>query len=320
MWTCNAVSSDTFLCVSLFFSAYSCNIGDIVATQPFAVPWLSGAPTYKLQVFFTQVARLAGGWSSTFYVNTGASNIVAVINGLQAQLYGLTAVNISVPWVRASTIGASRLASTYRFPVAPIAAPSVTNSAVVPGVKLLLALASQLGGFTRQWLGGMPTVWLQNGQLNPASPDFPVLMTFLNYLVANNFYIRKISVQPKTTIQSITAAGLVTAPGHPLAVNTQCYVRIGRMVDGQHANGIWVATPISNTQIQLGPSPLLPFSSAPVPTRTAYITQYGYAGFPIVAPGTLVPPAQNTGLLGATTHKVGRPAYQYSGRRKTRST
>ena len=291
-----------------------------MATTPFAVPWLSGAPTFKIQVYLIQTARLAGGWSASFYVNTSVSNLLTVVNGIQAQLDGLTASGVAVPWVRASTIGASRLASVYRYPNALGGSTSVTQSPVVPGVRLLIALASQNGGFTRQWIGGMPTNWLAGGGLNPAAPNYPAMNAFFTFLVTNNFVIRKISIQPKTTIQSITVAGLVTAPGHGLAVNTQCYVRIGRMVDGVHANGLWVATPISNTQIQLGPSQVLPFVSPPVPTKTAYVTQYGYAGFSIVSPGTLAAPAQNTGVLGATTHKIGRPAYQYSGRRKTRST
>jgi hypothetical protein len=290
-----------------------------VATTPFTVPWLSGSPTFKLQVFFTQTAYRQGGWSSTFYLNTSVSNLLPVISGLQAALDNLTASGVLVPWVRASTIGSSRLATTYRFGASGTVSSTVTNSPVVPGVKLLLALASQSGGFTRQWLGGMSTNWLVSGGINPNAPNLPLLLNFFGFLVSNNFIIKKISVQPKTTVQSITTAGLLTAPGHGLAVNTQCYVRVGRMVDGVHSNGIWVATPISTSQIQLGPSQLLPFSSAPVPTKTAYVTQYGYAGFPIVAPGSLAPPAINTSVLGATTHRIGRPAYQYSGRRKTRS-
>lgn len=290
-----------------------------MATTPFTVPWLSGAPSFKLQVFMTQTAYRQGGWSSTFYVNTSSSNVLSVVNGLQNVLYELTAVGVSVPWVRASTIGASRLASTYRFATLPGVASSVISSPMVPGVKILIALASQTGGFTRQWLGGLTTSWLLNGNLNPNAPGYAQVQALFNFLVANNFVIKKISVQPKTTVQSITTAGLVTAPGHGLAVNTQCYVRVGRMVDGLKANGIWVATPISTSQIQLGPSQLLPFATAPLATKTAYVTQYGYAGFSIVAPGSLAPPATNTSVLGATTHRIGRPAYQYSGRRKTRS-
>lgn len=291
-----------------------------MATTPFSVPWLSGAPTYKVQVFLQQTAYKSGGWSSNFYVNTSSSNLLAVVNGLQNVMYEMTAVGVAVPWVRASTIGASRLASTYRYPILSGTASSVISSPMVPGVKILVALASQSGGFTRQWLGGLTTSWLLNGNLNPNAPGYSLVQALFSFLVQNNFLIRKVSVQPKTTVQSITTAGLITAPGHGLAVNTQCYVRVGRMVDGVHANGIWVATPISTSQIQLGPSQILPFATAPVPTKTAYVTQYGYAGFAIVAPGSLAPPATNTSVLGATTHRVGRPAYQYSGRRRPRST
>lgn len=291
-----------------------------MATTPFSVPWLSGAPTFKIQVFFTQTAYRAGGWSCNFWVNTSSSNIVTVANGLQFALDQLTASGVLVPWVRVSTIGSSRLASTYRYAALPTTTTNVSTSPMIPGVKVLVAFASQSGGFTRQWLGGLPTNWLINGGLNPNPTGGSNLLFLFNFLVQNNFLIRKISVQPKTTVQSITTAGLVTAPGHGLALNSQCYVRIGRMVDGVKSNGIWVATPLTTSTIQLGPSPILPFVTAPVPTKTAYVTQYGYAGFGIVAPGTLVPPATNTSVLGATTHRVGRPSYQYSGRRKTRST
>jgi hypothetical protein len=291
-----------------------------MANQPFSVPWISGQPSYKIQVFFAQTAYRSSGWSATFYVNTSSSNLVPIINGLQTALNNLTAVGVGVPWIRVSTIGASRLASTYRFTANNAQTSSVNNSPPVPGVKLLIALASQNGGFTRQWIGGMATSWLLNGNVNPAAPAFPFLNAFFTFLVSNNFVIRKIAVTVKTTVQSITVAGLVTAPGHALPLNTQCYVRIGRMVDGARANGIWVATPISNTQIQLGPSQILPFATAPVPTKTAYVTLYGYAGFSIVSPGTLVQPAQNTGVLGATLHRPGRPPYQSVGRRKIRST
>lgn len=290
-----------------------------MATTPFSVPWLSGMPTYKIQVFFSQVAYRQGGWSCTFYVNTSASNLLAVVNGLQAIFDVVTVSGVQVPWVRASTIGSSRLATTYRFAQTSTTNTTVSTGPVVPGVKLLIALASGTGGYTKQWIGGMASNWLLNGSLNPNAPGISNMLALFNFLVQNNFVIRKISVQNKTTIQSITTAGLVTAPGHGLALNSQCYVRIGRMVDGAKANGIWVATPLTTSTIQLGPSQILPFTTTPVPTKTAYITQYGYAGFSIVSPGTLAPPAINTSVVGATTHRVGRPAYQYSGRRRIRS-
>jgi hypothetical protein len=295
-------------------------MGEKMSNQPFVVPWLSGQPNYKLVVFFTQTGRLEGGWSMTFYLNASSSSLVSIINALQSMLFNLTATGVGVPWVRATTIGQSRLASTYHFAGPTTATGGVSSGVSLPGTKVLLALASQNGGFVRQWLGGLQQNWVANGVLNPAAPNWGALLTFLTWLANNGFVIRKVASTVKTTVQSITVAGLVTAPGHALAVNVPCYVRIGRMVDGVHANGLWVALPVSTTQIQLGPSNILPFATVPVPTKTAYVSNYGYAGFPIVIPGFLAPPAQNTGAIGATQHKPGRPAYLYSGRRKTRST
>lgn len=288
-----------------------------MSSSPIILP--ANLPIYKCTYSFQEQSELLGGWTESFYCS--GSTLQSAATTARALLLARTAMMsaaVTIPYTRISQLGSS-FRTVEKINNGPNGSTSLsfpsTNNIVNKGLLLLTGAG---GGYTQQWLGGIPgTQFGSTGRYQPTAGWSSVLNTFLSTL-AGTFYVKKVAQAApyqKQTGVTVAGAGVFTCLNHGFA--TGQLVSMGRWPKGFGVEGIWPVTVLTaNTFTLQGwtvPAVL------PTPTKSSYAQLYAWT-FSVILTAQQAVTGQYfvPGIQRATSHRVGRPTGQYSGRRKAR--
>lgn len=264
---------------------------------------------FRLTMFFQYQSSKIGGWSESFWNSGafGAAGMVANCINLIALRENMTAAQPYIASYRVSDVANFRNVINAPTTYVPGTAITVGNDGDILTAKLYFQMRANGNYKTGQWLGGVPDSQISNGGRYVPAGVWPGLANaFFAALQTNGWSIcnQDRSVLPKG-VTGITNAGVVTIPGNTYAEGD--FIRIKNVKGYLAANDIWrVTLPTSSTVTLVG---WVPYVTAPV-----------FGGKR--AQATLQKPILNAivgcSIVRASSHKVGRPFAQASGRRRTR--
>jgi len=265
---------------------------------------------YKISYMFTQQADRIGGWTENLWLegasDTYASFQAALMLPYISALHGTATYSTGYRYQQQGGGRASTLVTN------PFGAPgSLTDPNVSDYPTTAVALRMMTGDGRRltQWIKGVPdSVITKGGHYTPDSTYTGKMNAFIGQLLQPNSPWRlRVLDNTKTyrPVTNITQAGVVSCPGYPFDNTTQ--IRIKGVKGLSVANGIWRLSIIDLDTFQLlqwtTPSPATPYVKCNSQARALVPTFVGIAGCQ---------------AYRATSHKVGRPFGQLSGRRRTR--
>lgn len=283
-------------------------------------PYNGTPPGFRVSFVTAQQSDLLGGWTENFwYLSDSLANVTVAANNLRNKLLACKALGIWMPLVRISLVAQFRNVTPLQFPGNINPTPSRQLTAVTPTVKALIRLCNATGQSTTQWIGGLAyTNFTKTGGWDPDPSTSAPLNALFAELAAGGWGIRKVYRQnAKTSIATITQAGVVTATAHGLPANA--VVRVGKVVNGLKVNGLWTVTVIDANTFSLNGLNPPGFSAIPQLTKKSYVQLYQWVMSAISAPQTNPGNVQQSKVLRATEHHIGRVPNQYSGRRKSKA-
>ncbi len=249
-----------------------------------------------------------GGWSVNLY-NSAAdqSTAIAKTNAMRELLYNLTANTVSLFAARVQDLGHFRAAELIPYTYSNLPSNQTVWDADQFNVSALVKVQDAGTNITRFWIRGNPDdavsgggLWRPGGNLLTAWNRF-----FAALKDASNLWVQRklISTAPKTFVQQITMAGVVTSVGHGLAAGN--LTRIGRVQFPKTLNKVWrVASKIDNDNFTLTGPPTMTASAIVGASTYSQIQTYG---FPVIASAI---------VDRVSSHKTGRPFGLLSGRRR----
>lgn len=271
---------------------------------------------FKVTFFCTQQSTKTAGWTCNFW-NTSADFAACKLRAedLATYLNGIMGVGAVPVSIRMSEIGAFRRIefSDLALPQLPL---SATNDPDYPATALLLRLrttTSALRYTTRQWIRGIPDSDVRSsGRFQPIATHIRNYNAFkAQLLLATNSWAMRVLVKttPILDVDLITAAGVVTIPGHGYnALLVPRKVRISRAKNMAYANKVWRITNLTTDTFQLvgwdPPASLGTYQGG----GKSQAQLYDEIAF------------NEAEFVRATSHKTGRPSNVLSGRRRARKT
>lgn len=265
---------------------------------------------FKVSFKFTQRARKTSGWSESFWCT--ANNLEDTRTAafqLQVALLRLHSATSYVTHILYSEIAGFR--QTFLFDGSNTSNPESTAVADLPTSALLLRLrnAEAKTYQTLQWIKGVPDAQINSGGFYiPTAGYAGYVNALIGLLVSGPWAMRcQDKTISKKDILAIDQAGTVTCPAHGYDVGAR--VRISRVQGFKAANRLWkVLSKTTDTFTLAG-------WIVPVPPTP----MYGENMCVQLQSKILVAiKAQGSEILGATSHKVGRPFALATGRRTKR--
>jgi hypothetical protein len=266
---------------------------------------------YRVSLRFNQQSSRIGGWSENFWLNT--TDLTSALNQCNALRSAMTFAKghpVVCPSYRISVVDSFRQAEVVKFPVVPQSTESF--DADYPTTKIQLRFAAPVtGGLakTLQWFGGVQDSWITNsGNYVPTGGSAQAFSRLFALLTSNttNWSIRVLDpTRAKFLIKAIDpVTGIVTTNTNTLAVDSM--VRIKGVKGLLAANGVWRITVIDSTHFSM---------NGWVPTTTVMTK-----GDPTVRPQTYtLLKIQACKAVQSTSHKVGKPLDQLSGKSKKKT-
>lgn len=262
--------------------------------------------------FFCQVQQeRLGGWSENYW--NSLSDLTAVIplaKALRIALYTCKGRPVGMPTIRISPISNVRQVKILTFPVASANSTDPSLLTDYATQKAGLKLMANPSFTVRQWFGGVYDEDIASGGRWDPTPDdlkaFKALFAILTN-AANGWALRKIDTSVmKKTVQAISVAGVVSSLGHGL--ETDDLVRVGRVLTPNNINKVWKVVKISADSYSLNGFQTL--TSAPIVKNSTYGQKQQFNYYQIAS----------AEIERATSHRVGRPFGQLSGRRRRQRT
>jgi hypothetical protein len=265
---------------------------------------------FKVSFKYTQQVRKNSGWSESFWCT---SNNLPDARVAADELYILSlrlhAATSYVTHILFSEVGAFRqalLIETNRT-----ANPESGSVADIPTSALLLRLRNAESNTyqTLQWIKGIPDAQINTGGFYlPSAGYAQSVNAFLAKLISGPWAMRvQDKTVPKKKILAIDQAGVVTLPAHGYDVAQQ--IRISRVQGYTAANGLWRILSkttdtftLANWTVPATPTPMFGQN------MTAQLQSKIFVAIK----------ADATQIIGATSHKVGRPFALATGRQTKR--
>ncbi len=267
--------------------------------------------SFRVSIFLSQrVGARTAGWTMNFWNSlTDQSAVVTATRALALAVYNFTGAGVGVTGARVQDLNAFRAALPIDYPDLVPLDPQGNYGADYPTTKGLLRLYGPQKYLANMWIGTLADRATTTGGVYTPPP---VIVSYFNALKAllttatNGWSLySQDKGQPKTDVTAISAAGVVTSPGHGLL--TGDHTRISRVkgITSPLINKIWLVTKIDNDTFQLVPAPVVVGAmSAPGKSQKQL---------------RIMQAITDAVIVRTTEHKVGRPFGLFSGRRKRRA-
>jgi len=265
---------------------------------------------FKVSFKYVQQARKSGGWSESFWCTS--NNLIDArvaadrLYHASLRLHAATSYITHVLFSEIDGFRQSFLVDTHRT-----ANPEVTVIADLPTSALLLRLrnAEAKTYQTLQWIKGIPDAQINSGGFYlPVGSYASYVTAFLSELITGPWAMRcQDKTVPKKKILAIDQAGVVTLPAHGYDVGQQ--IRISRVQGYTKANGLWRVLSKTTDSFTLA-NWVAPATPTPMFGQNMSAQLQSKINVAIKADGTEI--------VGATSHKVGRPFALAIGRQKRR--
>ncbi len=265
--------------------------------------------SFRVSFFFSLTQGLkVGGWSINLYNNlTDLSAVRTATDSMQARLNTLTGNTVSCYAARIQDLLNFRAAVLVPYGFTPPIGSSANANTDTFNTAALVKITDGARKVTRFWVRGLvDDAVTNNGSWLPTGAYKRQWNLFFAELTTagKGWSQRKLDTSaPKTFVQQITPAGVVTSVGHGLIAGN--LVRIGRVQNPKTLNKIFrVAAKIDNDNFSIvGPPPM---TGNAIVGASTYAQKQGYSFIGITT----------AEVERVSSHKTGRPFGLLSGRRR----
>jgi hypothetical protein len=260
---------------------------------------------------FVQQVRKSSGWSENFWCSANSLELAqAASDQLYWALLKIHSATSYITHILFSEIGAFR--QTFLEQTNRTVNPESTAVADLPTSALLLRLRNAETNTyqTQQWIKGIPDAQINTGGFYLPTGGYAGLVnSVIAILVAGPWAMRcQDKTVAKKKILAIGQDGSVTLPGHGYDVGQQ--IRISRVQGYTKANGLWRVLSKTTDSFQLA-NWIAPLT--PTPMFGQNMTAQLQSKILVAIKDT------GTKIIGATSHKVGRPFALAIGKQKNRA-
>lgn len=279
---------------------------------------------WRVSFRFAQTTAKLGGWTENFWHQSetllDVRNAVTNLRPLLLAVHGRTVVNTSYRYTYTPPAGSPPIfRQGLSISTGEANNPQVTTGSDTdyPTTALLLVQRSSPRYQIAQWIKGIPDDQVGGGGFyQPTTTYKRKVDALLGYLCSSagwGLRVQNKTIEPKR-ITSISNTGVVTVPSHGYAQGDR--VRIKGVTSYKPVNKIWNISvdPGDPNTFQLNFWTTPPSGTVFTGNNPVVIKQSAVVVSP--DPTSNIPPGAE--IVRATSHKIGRPFDQLSGRRTSR--